>query len=228
MLGTAPVWWGVVAQANVACRDPTATTKGCGAFARAADEDGIPLASETTGVSGLAERYAAALFDLADERRALDEVAADLRQLRAMLAASSDFSRLIRSPVLSRDVQARAIGVLAASAEFSSVVRDFLAVVARNRRLFAIPAMIEAFLAKLAARRGEVSAQVTAAQALSEAQLRALDEQLRRSIGSKVSVDVRVDPELIGGMIVKVGSRMVDGSVKSRLQRLQLAMKSIP
>ncbi len=180
-----------------------------------------------TGVSGLAERYAAALFDLADERRALDEVAADLSQLRAMLAASGDFSRLIRSPVLSRDVQARAIGALAESAEFSSLVRDFLAVVARNRRLFAIPAMITAFLANLAARRGEVSAQVTAARPLSEAQLAALNEQLRRSIGSRVSVDVRVDPELIGGMIVKVGSRMVDGSVKSKLQRLQLAMKSI-
>jgi F-type H+-transporting ATPase subunit delta len=185
------------------------------------------LASETTGVSGLAERYAAALFDLADERRTLDEVASDLRQLRAMLEASGDFLRLIRSPILSRSDQAKAIGVLAERAGLSSLVRDFLAVVARNRRLFAVPAIIAAFLQKLAARRGEVSAQVTAARPLSEAQLTALNEQLRRSIGSRVSVDVRVDPELIGGMIVKVGSRMVDGSVKSKLQRLQLAMKSI-
>jgi F-type H+-transporting ATPase subunit delta len=185
------------------------------------------LASETTGVSGLAERYAAALFDLADERRTLDEIAADLRQLRAMLGGSSDFQRLIRSPILSRDEQAKAIGVLAERAELSSLVRDFLAVIARNRRLFAVPAIIEAFLNKLAARRGEVNAQVTAARPLSEAQLAALNEQLRRSIGSRVSVDVRVDPGLIGGMIVKVGSRMVDGSVKRKLQRLQLAMKSI-
>jgi F-type H+-transporting ATPase subunit delta len=185
------------------------------------------LASETTGVSGLAERYAAALFDLADERRTLDEIAADLRQLRAMLGASGDFQRLIRSPILSRDEQAKAIGVLAERAELSSLVRDFLAVVARNRRLFAVPAIIEAFLNKLATRRGEVNALVTAALPLSEAQLAALNEQLRRSIGSRVSVDVRVDPELIGGMIVKVGSRMIDGSVKSKLQRLQLAMKNI-
>jgi F-type H+-transporting ATPase subunit delta len=185
------------------------------------------LASETTGVSGLAERYAVALFDLADERRTLDEVASDLRQLREMLEASGDFLRLIRSPILSRSDQAKAIGVLAERAGLSSLVRDFLAVVARNRRLFAVPAIIAAFLQKLAARRGEVSAQVTAARPLSEAQLAALNEQLRRSIGSRVSVDVRVDPELIGGMIVKVGSRMVDGSVKSKLQRLQLAMKSI-
>jgi F-type H+-transporting ATPase subunit delta len=185
------------------------------------------LASETTGVSGLAERYAAALFDLADERRILDEVATDLRQLRAMLQASGDFLRLIRSPVLSRDQQARAMRVIAERADLSQLVRDFLAVVARNRRLFAVPAMIEAFLAKLAARRGEVTAEVVAAQALSEAQLAALNEQLRRSIGSRVSVDVRVDPGLIGGLVVKLGSRMVDGSIKSKLQRLQLAMKSI-
>jgi len=185
------------------------------------------LASETTGVSGLAERYAAALFDLADERRILDEVATNLRELRAMLQASGDFLRLIRSPVLSREQQAKAVGLVAERAGLSPLVRDFLAVVARNRRLFAVPAMIEGFLAKLAARRGEVTAEVFAAQPLSEAQLAALNEQLRRSIGSRVSVDVRVDPGLIGGLIIKIGSRMVDGSIKSKLQRLQLAMKSI-
>ena len=201
--------------------------RAAGLLPRTADEDGFPLASETTGVSGLAERYAAALFDLADERRMLDEVAANLRELRAMLQASGDFLRLIRSPVLSRDQQAKAIGMVAERAGLSPLVRDFLAVVARNRRLFAVPAMIEAFLAKLAARRGEVTAEVFAAQPLREAQLAALNEQLRRSIGSRVSVDVRVDPGLIGGLVVKLGSRMVDGSIKSKLQRLQLAMKSI-
>jgi F-type H+-transporting ATPase subunit delta len=185
------------------------------------------LASETTGVSGLAERYAAALFDLADERRMLDQVATDLLELRAMLRASGDLLRLIRSPVLSRDQQAQAMLIVAEHAGLSRLVRDFLAVVARNRRLFAVPAMIEAFLAELAARRGEVTAEVVAAQALSEAQLAALNEQLRRSIGSRVSVDIRVDPGLIGGLVVKLGSRMIDGSIKSKLQRLQLAMKSI-
>jgi len=185
------------------------------------------LASETTGVTGLAERYSAALFDLADERRMLDQVATDLRELRAMLQGSGDFLRLIRSPVLSRDQQSQAILTIAEHAGLSPLVRDFLAVVARNRRLFAVPAMIEAFLAKLAARRGEVAAEVIAAQALSEAQLAALNEQLRRSIGSRVSVDIRVDPGLIGGLVVKLGSRMIDGSIKSKLQRLQLAMKSV-
>jgi F-type H+-transporting ATPase subunit delta len=183
------------------------------------------LASETTGVTGIAERYAAALFDLADERRMLDEVASDLRQLRAMLAASVDLSRLLRSPILTRGEQGKAISALAAHSGFSPLVRDFLAVVAKNRRLFATPAMIEAYLEKLAERRGEITAEVVAARPLSDTQLALLSEQLRRSVGRRVSVDARVDSRLIGGMIVKVGSRMVDGSLKSKLQRLQLAMK---
>jgi F-type H+-transporting ATPase subunit delta len=144
-----------------------------------------------------------------------------------MMQASTDLVRLTRSPILSRDEQFKGIGALAEHAGFSSLVRDFLGVVTRNRRLFAVPGMIEAFLAQLATRRGEVTAEVTAAQPLSEAQLAALNEQLRRTIGSRVSVDVEIDPGLIGGLVVKLGSRMVDGSIKSKLQRLQLAMKSI-
>ena len=116
---------------------------------------------------------------------------------------------------------------MAERAGFSPLVRDFLAVVAKNRRLFAVPAMIEAYLAKLAERRGEVTAEVIAAQPLSETQLALLSDQLRRSVGRRVSVDTRVDPGLIGGMIVKIGSRMVDGSIRSKLQRLQLAMKGV-
>jgi F-type H+-transporting ATPase subunit delta len=195
-------------------------------LAGAATEDCCTLASETTGVSALAERYAAALFDIADERRAFDDVATDLRQLRAMLAASADLMRLVRSPVLSRLDQAGAVAALAQRAELSPLVRDFLAVVARNRRLFAVPAMIEAFLAMLAARRGEVTADVVAAQPLTQAQLDGLSEHLRRTVGRRVFIDARVDERLIGGLIVKVGSRMVDASVESKLRRLQLAMKA--
>lgn len=183
------------------------------------------MASEATGVSGLADRYATALFDLADERRALDAVAADLRTLRAMLHDSADFARLVRSPVLSRADQGRAVAALGERAELSQLTRDFLAVVSRNRRLFAVPAMIEAYLAKLADRRGEITAEITAAQALSEAQSAALGEQLRRAVGRRVTVDLRVDPALIGGMVVKIGSRMIDASLRSRLQRLRLALK---
>lgn len=184
------------------------------------------MASETTGVSALGERYATALLDIADERRALDEVASDLRQLREMLAASTDLMRLVRSPIVSRPEQARAVAALAERAELSPLVRDFLAVVARNRRLFAVPAMIDAFLAMLAARRGEVTAEVVAAQPLTQAQLDALSEHLRRTVGRRVFVEARVDQRLIGGMVVKVGSRMVDASIESKLRRLQLAMKT--
>ncbi|MBV8118449.1 MAG: F0F1 ATP synthase subunit delta [Alphaproteobacteria bacterium] len=184
------------------------------------------MASDSTGVSALAERYATALFELADEHRVLDQVAADLRQLRAMLAASADLTRVVRSPILSRADQARAVAALARRAELSSLVGDFLAVVARNRRLFALSSMIEGFLAMLASRRGEVTAEVVAAQPLSEAQLGALSEHLHRTVGRRVTVDARVDQRLLGGMIVKVGSRMVDASVESKLRRLQLAMKA--
>jgi F-type H+-transporting ATPase subunit delta len=190
-------------------------------------EDCVSVPSEATGLSGLAQRYATALFDLADEKRALDEVAGDLRNLRDMLAASADFVRLIRSPILSRAEQAAAVGAVAESAGLSAMVHDFLAVVARNRRLFALPAMIEAYLARLAERRGEMTAEVVTAQPLSEAQREALAERLRRGAGRRVSVEVRVDPALIGGIVVKLGSRMVDGSIRSKLQRLQLAMKGV-
>jgi F-type H+-transporting ATPase subunit delta len=185
------------------------------------------LASETTGVAALAERYAAALFDLAEERRLLDEVAGDLRQLHAMLAARADLLRLVRSPILPRLEQGRAIAALAQQAQLSPLVRDFLAVVAKNRRLFVLSAMIEAYLARLALRRGEVGAAVTTAQPLSAAQLEALSEHLRHTVGRRVSIDARVDPRLIGGLVVKVGSRMIDGSIESRLRRLQLVMKGV-
>ena len=182
--------------------------------------------AETTGTSGLAERYAAALFDLADERRALDAVAGDLRELRTMLHESSDLVRLLRSPVVSRGEQGKAVAALAECAGLADLTRDFLGLVAKNRRLFAVPAMIEAYLRKLADRRGEVTAEVTVAHALNEARQAALLEQLRRTVGARVVVDIRVDPRLLGGMIVKIGSRMVDASLNSRLQRLRLAMKA--
>ena len=190
-------------------------------------EDRFSLASEATGVASLAERYAAALFELADERHALDAVAGDLRELRTMLQQSHDLARLLRSPVLSREDQAKAIAALSERAGLSELTRDFLGVAAGNRRLFAVPAMIEAYLNQLAERRGEVTAEITTAQPLNETQQNTLAEQLRRAVGRRVTVDLRVDPSLLGGMIVKVGSRMIDGSLKSRLHRLQLAMKGV-
>lgn len=183
------------------------------------------MASKTAGVTGLAERYAAALFDLADERKALDAVAYDLTQLRHMIDDSSDLRRMIRSPVLQRDEQAKAIGAVAERAGLKDLTRNFLGLLARNRRLFALPEMIRGFLAILAARRGEVTAEVISAQELSPAQRKAVDERLRKAVGGKVAVDLRVDPSLLGGLVIKVGSRMVDASLKNKLARLALAMK---
>jgi F-type H+-transporting ATPase subunit delta len=185
------------------------------------------VASEAKGVSGLAERYAAALFDLADERKELDAVAADLQSLRAMLRDSADLRRLIRSPVLSREEQGKAIAALAIDAKLSPLTGNFLGLLAQNRRLFALPETIEGFLRQLAERRGEVTAQVLSAQDLTPAQREAVNEQLRKAVGRKVAVDIQIDPSLLGGLVVKVGSRMVDGSLKSKLHRLQLAMKGV-
>lgn len=185
------------------------------------------MASEATGVAGLVERYAKALFELADERKALDDVAGDLRTLRALLDENADLRRLMRSPVLSREQQGKAIAALAERAQFSTLTRNFLGVAARSRRLFAVPDVIAAFLKQLADRRGEVTAEVTAARALTPAQTEAVNERLRRAIGRKVTIDVRIDPSLIGGLVVKVGSRMIDASLKSKLARLQLAMKGV-
>ena len=185
------------------------------------------MASEATGVGGLAERYATALFELADERKQLDAVADELRGLRALVRESADLRRLIRSPVLAREAQGRAIEALAERAGLSQLTRNFLGLLARNRRLFALPEMIEHFLATLAARRGEVTAEVVAAQDLTPEQQDRLAEQLRRSVGQKVAVDLRVDPGLLGGLVVKLGSRMVDASLKSKLHRLEMVMKGV-
>ncbi len=185
------------------------------------------MASEAAGTKGLAERYAVALYDLADEQKALDPVAGDLRALRALLDDSADLRRLIRSPVLARADQGRAVAALAERAGFQTLLRNLLGLLAKNRRLFVLPEVIAAFLARLAARRGEVTAEVISAQDLSPAQREALDERLRRSVGGKVAIELRVDPSLLGGLIVKLGSRMVDASLSSKLYRLQLAMKGV-
>ena len=186
------------------------------------------MASEASGTTGLGARYATALYELADEQKTLDAVAGDLRALRGLIDESADLRRLIRSPVLTRAEQGKAIAALAERAGFHLLVRNILGLMARNRRLFVLPEAIDAYLAELAARRGEITAQVIAAQELTEAQRQTLDEKLRRAVGGKVAMELRVDPSLLGGLIVKLGSRMVDASLSSKLQRLQLAMKGVP
>ncbi|MEO9900219.1 F0F1 ATP synthase subunit delta [Nisaea sp.] len=182
------------------------------------------MASETTGLAG---RYASALYELAEGEKALDAVAADLKSLRQALIESPDLSRLVRSPVLTRADQTRGIAAVLEKMGAHALTQKFLGTVASNRRLFAMDAMITAFLAQLAARRGEVTADVTSAIELSEAQLADISDALKKAVGQKVSVNLSVDPALIGGLIVRVGSRMIDNSIRSKLQRLQLAMKGV-
>jgi len=179
------------------------------------------------GNAGLADRYAAALYELADEGKVLDRVAADLRQISKMLDESADLVRLIRSPILGRGEQGRAMQAILDKAGVDALTGKFVGLVAKNRRLFVLPAMIKAFLATLARRRGEVAAEVTSAQKLTQQQEEAVTAALRQAVGSKVSVETRVDPALLGGMVVRVGSRMVDSSLKTKLQKLELAMKGL-
>jgi F-type H+-transporting ATPase subunit delta len=167
------------------------------------------------------------LFELAESGDQLDRVAADLTHLRAMIDGSADLRRLIRSPVIARQDQGRVMMALIQKAGMSDVVGRFVGLVAQNRRLFTLRAMIDAFLAKLAARRGETTAQVVSAQVLSDTQRRDIEAVLRQAVGNRVTIDARVDPTLLGGMIVKVGSRMVDSSLKTKLQQLKLAMMGV-
>lgn len=183
------------------------------------------MSSEITGA--IAERYAAALFELAEQQNALDQVAGDLKILREMTAASEDLVRLLRSPVIGRDAQVKAMTALAAKAGFHDLTTRFLGLVAKNRRLFTLPGMIAAYLTRLAAKRGEVTAQVFSAVALTEKQRAALNDTLKQAVGKDVDVDVVVDPGLLGGLIVKVGSRMIDNSLRTKLQHLQLVMKGV-
>ena len=179
------------------------------------------------GATGLAGRYATALFDLAETEKQLDRVADDLGALAAMIESSADLKRLIRSPVISRDDQGRAMAEVLDKAGMSELVRNFVGVVAGNRRLFALPSMIAGYRSLLAARRGEATAEVVSARALTKKQLEAIAARLKKAIGTTVAVSTKVDAGLLGGLVVKVGSRMVDSSLRTKLQRLRFAMKGV-
>ena len=185
------------------------------------------MAAQASEQGQMATRYAAALFELADSKKALDAVAGDLTQLQKMIADSADLQRMMDSPILDRAAQAKAMSAIVKAAGFNDLTQKFTGLIAQNRRLFAMPAIIKAFLKLLADRRGEMTAEVTAARALTSDQQAAVAEAIRKAVGSKVSINVKVDPSLLGGLVVQVGSRMIDSSLKTKLQKLQLAMKGI-
>lgn len=183
------------------------------------------MSEKAIGVSGLAGRYATAIFELALEKNALDNVGDNLAVVRAMLDDSDDLRRLVRSPVIGREQQGRAVTALANKAELGQLTINLLGLLARNRRLFALSDVIRGFDALLAAHRGEVTAEVAAARPLNDEQTKAIMASLKRATGRDVRLSATVDPSLIGGLVVKVGSRMIDASLKAKLQSLRLAMK---
>jgi F-type H+-transporting ATPase subunit delta len=185
------------------------------------------VAQETSLVSGIAGRYATALFDMARDAGQLDAVAKDLDALSALLADSADLVRLVRSPAFSRDEQARAIGAVAEKAGMTDLVRRFLGVAAQNRRLFALADIIGAFRTLRSAHRGEAIAEVISAVPLDDAQLAQLKSSLSSEAAGSVVINAKVDPSLIGGLIVKLGSRMIDASVRNKLNNLKTAMKGV-
>lgn len=185
------------------------------------------MAEGSSPVSAVAERYASALFELARDSSSLDATMRDLNQITAMIGASADLARVVRSPVFSSEDQGRAISAVLAKAGIGGLVANFLMLAVRNRRLFAVPSMIEAFRRMLARHKGEVTAEVTSAEPLADRQVAALKQALKEKLGRDVMLEARVDASLIGGLIVKVGSRMIDTSLRTKLNSLKLAMKEV-
>lgn len=184
--------------------------------------------SESASISlGIASRYASALFDLAKEGKALKALEADTTALSETLAASADLRAMIASPVISRDDQGKAIAAIGAKLGLNALTANTLALMADKRRLFVLPQFLTALTDMIAAEKGEVTAEVTAARALSAAQSKKLAETLKARVGKTVKLKTTVDESLIGGLVVKLGSTMIDTSVKAKLAALQNAMKEV-
>jgi F-type H+-transporting ATPase subunit delta len=175
--------------------------------------------------ASLGGRYAVALFDLARDGKSLDSVAESLAALKRAIAESADFKGLINSPVLGRDDAARTVAAVAGSMGLDPLTTKFLGVLAGNRRLAQLPAVIRAYETLLSNHKGEARAEVTSAHPLSKTQIGALEKSLRARVGRDVSLDAKVDPAILGGLVVKIGSQMIDSSIRTRLNTLAQAMK---
>lgn len=184
------------------------------------------MAGKDPIISGMAGRYANALFALALDDNAVDAVKQDLEQFDTLVAGSTDLNRLVRSPVFGADEQLKALSAILAKAGITGLAANFLRVITSNRRLFAVRDMIRAYRVLVARHKGEVSAQITVAEQLSDKNLDALKSALKSVTGGKeIDLDVKVEPAIIGGLIVKVGSRMVDSSLRTKLNAIKFAMK---
>jgi len=183
--------------------------------------------SQGSLVSGVAGRYATALFELAGEANAIDAVSADLDNFSTLLSESDDLRRLVGSPAFSAEEQTGAIKAVLAKAGISGIAANFVGLVASKRRLFALPGMIAAYKALVAEAKGIVTAEVTLAEAPAPKRVEEIRAALAEVAGKAVDVAIKVDPALIGGLVVKMGSRMVDASLKTKLNSIRLAMKEV-
>jgi F-type H+-transporting ATPase subunit delta len=181
----------------------------------------------TTGqaISGVSGRYALALYDLASENKAVAEVAKGLAAFQVLIDQSADLKRLMNSPVFKAEDQNNAVAALADMAGIKGLALNFLKVMAANRRLSAVPGAIAAFHALVAKAKGETSAEVTSAEKLSAKQISELKSALKAATGTDVNLETKINPSILGGLIVKVGSRMVDNSLLTKLNSLKVAMK---
>ena len=185
------------------------------------------MAAQNSVLTQIARPYASALFDLASSENQLASVETSLSDVTRLIGESADFSRFLRSPVISADTKASALDALLAKAQTNVLVGNFLRLVARNGRLFALDAIIVGFRDLAAAARGEVTADVTSAAPLNAEQVAALSQTLTAKIGKTVTLNQFVDPSLIGGLQVKVGSQMIDSSLKTKLAAMKIAMKEV-
>ena len=182
------------------------------------------VATNDTVVEGVAGRYASALFDLANETSKTSDVEGDLVKFQELLDESPDLLRVVRSPVIGSGDQSRAIAAILNRVGIGGLTANFLKLVTANRRLFVIQDIIKVYRALSAKARGEITAEVTSAFALNDGQVTALKETLKASVGKDVTLQQRVDPSLLGGLVVKVGSRMIDSSLKTKLQNMKVAL----
>ena len=184
------------------------------------------MAGEDTTVSGMAGRYARALFELALESKSVDAVKADLEKFDALVTESADLRRLVRSPVFGAEEQGKALAAVLDKAGIGGLAGNFLKLITANRRLFAVGDMVRDFRKLVARWKGEVTAEVTVAEKLSDARLEELKAALKAITGEKaVDLNVKIDPSIIGGLTVKLGSRMVDASLRTKLNSIKIAMK---
>ena len=183
------------------------------------------MATTDQTVSGVPGRYASALFELASEEKATEEVSRQLSTFQSAIDQSEDLARLVRSPVFSSEDQINALTAVAGQLGITGATLNFLKLTAKNRRLSVVPDMIKAYATLLASSKGEIAGEVTSAEPLSADQLNDLKAALKSSLGRDVALSTRVDSSILGGLIVKVGSRMMDNSLKTKLQNLKIAMK---